>query len=92
MVIERASDNDGVSDGIAVREGSSDNEGASEGILVAGGTLETDGSCDKVGTADGVLERAVGPRVLEGLLEGEGVGTLELLPLVPLLTYGPPSP
>ena len=37
-------------------------------------TLDLEGSCDKVGTADGVLERAVGPRVLEGLLEGEGVG------------------
>ena len=73
FVIEGASDKDGDSEGNAVADGSSDNDGVSEGKVVTEGTSDKDGSCDKVGTFDGLLEPPVGPRVIEGLLEGGGV-------------------
>ena len=74
FVIEGASDKEGDSEGKAVSEGSSDKDGVSEGKLVAEGALDLEGSSDKVGIWEGMLERTVGPRVLEGVLDGDGVG------------------
>jgi hypothetical protein len=42
---------------------------------VAEGSSEIDGSFENVGVLEGALEDEVGPRVVEGTLEGVGVGT-----------------
>ena len=41
---------------------------------MAEGTSEIDGSFENVGVLEGALEEEVGPSVVEGALEGVGVG------------------
>jgi hypothetical protein len=73
-VIEGALDNEGESDNEGDSDGNAEADGLSEKVGDSEGNVVTDGFSDKVGKEKGFSERVVGPRVVVGKLDGEGLG------------------